>query len=161
MTEEKKLKIADFMRPKEVVSTISVDATFEDAAKIMIEKKRNGLVVLDKDKKVIGMLSSLHLIKFIVPDYLEDDKHLAAFEATDVFAKRVHEIKNEPIVKFMNHNYHAVKAEESLMEAANLMSEWNTRHLPVVDDQNMLVGYITRTDVKKAIAQILHIKEPH
>lgn len=161
MTDEKKLTIADFMRPKDVVSTININATFEDAAKIMIEKKRNGLVVMDNNNKVAGMLSSLHLIKFIVPDYLEEDKHLAAFEATDVFANRIHEIKNEPITKFMNPEYHSVKAADSLMEAATLMSEWNTRHLPVVDDQNELVGYITRTDVKRAIAQILHIKEPH
>jgi len=158
MTDEKKLTIADFMRPKDVVSTISVNATFEEAARIMIEEKRNGLVVLDDEEKVTGMLSSLHLIKYIVPDYLEEDKHLAAFEATDVFAKRVHEIKDDPITQFMNPDYHAVKAEDSLMEAATLMSEWNTRHLPVVNGDNELVGYITRTDVKRAIAQILHIK---
>ena len=45
---------------------------------------RNGFVVVDKDNKIAGMLRSLHLIKWIVPDYMEDDKHLAGFEASDV-----------------------------------------------------------------------------
>lgn len=158
MTDEKKLKIKDFMNKN--VSTINMDANFLDAMNIMYGEKRNGLVVVDKHNKVVGMISSLHLIKWIVPDYLEDDKHLAAFEAGDVFAKRVHEVKHDKIVKFMNPNFHPVKAEDTLMEAAALMSEWNTRHLPVVDEEGVLIGYITRTDIKRAIAEILDLKTP-
>lgn len=142
------------------VSTIDKGATFFEAMEIMQNQHRNGLVVVDKQNKVVGMISSLLLIKWIVPDYLEDDKHLAAFEASDVFAKRVQEVKNDKISKFMKHDFHPVKAEDTLMEAATLMSEWNTRHLPVVDDEGILVGYITRTDIKRAIAEILDLTKP-
>ncbi len=158
MTDEKKFRIRDFMRKE--VNTINKGATFLEAVTLMYEQRRNGLVVVDKEKKVVGMLTSLHLIKWIVPDYLEDDKHLAAFEASDVFAKRVHEVKNDKIENFMNHNFHPVKADDTLMEAATLMSEWNTRHLPVVDDKGILIGYITRTDIKRAIAEILELTRP-
>lgn len=158
MTDEKKYRIRDFMRKE--VNTIQKGTSFLDAVTLMYKQRRNGLVVVDKDNKVVGMLSSLHLIKWIVPDYLEDDKHLAAFEASDVFAKRVHEVKKDKIENFMNHNFHPVNADDTLMEAATLMSEWNTRHLPVVDDRGVLIGYITRTDIKRAIAEILDLRRP-
>jgi len=158
MTDEKKFIVKDYMRKE--VNTINKDANFLDAMETMFKERRNGLVVIDKDNKVCGMLSSLHLIKWIVPDYLEDDKHLAAFEANDVLAKRVHEVKKDKITKFMNPEFHPVKAEDTLMEAATLMSEWNTRHLPVVDDSGSLIGYITRTDIKRAIAEILELSRP-
>jgi len=124
----------------------------------MFKLRRNGLVVVDSKKKVIGMLSSLSLIKWIVPDYLEEDKNLAAFEASDVFAKRIKEVQHNRITKFMNHDFHTVKATDSLMEAAALMSEWNTRHLPVVDDKGILIGYITRTDIKHAMGKVLNLR---
>lgn len=137
------------------VTTIRRSATFIDAVNIMTKNHRNGLVVIDRNNKVVGMLSSLSLIKHIVPDYLEEDKHLAAFEAGDIFIKRTKEVHNDPVKKFMNTDFHPVKAEDSLMEAATLMSEFNIRHLPVIDDEGHLTGYITRTDIKKAIAKIL------
>lgn len=148
-----KYKIAEYMQTD--VTSIHLSATFLEAIEIMIKKKRNGLVVVDRKNKVVGMLSTLHFIKHIVPDYLEDDKHLAAFEAGDIFVKRTKEVRNDPIKLFMNTEYHPVKAEDSLMEAATLMSEFNVRHLPVVDNQGILIGYITRTDIKKAIEKIL------
>ena len=156
MTDEPQYKVSDYMRTE--VNTIHKSANFEEAVTTMYEQRRNGLVVIDKRNKVVGMLTSLHLIQWIVPDYLEEDKHLAAFEAGDVFAKRIKEILKNPITKFMNHEFHPVKADDSLMEAATLMSEWNTRHLPVVDDTGHLVGYITRTDIKRAIADVLKLK---
>ena len=153
MSTRQKFKIKDYMQTE--VTTIRSSAKFIDAVDIMMKKHRNGLVVLDRKNKVVGMLSSLHLIKHIVPDYLEDDKHLAAFEAGDIFIKRTKEVHNDPVKLFMNTDFHPVNAEDSLMEAATLMSEFNVRHLPVVDSNGLLVGYITRTDIKKAIGKIL------
>lgn len=148
--------IDQFMRRE--VTTVDENATFTEALEIMARNKRNGLVVLNKDHKVVGMLSSLGLIRQVVPDYLEEDKHLAAFESEDVFEKRVREVAKDPIKDFMNKEFYPVKVHHSLMEAATLMSEHNTRHLPVVDDNDKLIGYLTRTDIKKAMAEILQIK---
>jgi CBS domain-containing protein len=156
MASSKKYTIDGYMKTK--VTTVNQGATFKDALEIMAKNKRNGLVVLDDNNKVVGMLSSLGLIRHVVPDYLEEDKHLAAFESEDIFEKRTKEVKNDPIESFMNKHFFTVRTHHSLMEAATLMSEHNIRHLPVVDENSKLVGYITRTDIKKAMADILNIK---
>ena len=65
------------------------------------------------------------------------------------------ELKDDPIAKFMSAKVHTCKANHSLMEAATLLSEFRIRQLPVVDDDGVLVGYLNRTDIKKAIADVL------
>lgn len=146
-------KVRDYM--KSDVATITKDATLKDAVKAMMEAGTNGLVVVDEYRKVCGIISSWDVIQHVVPDYLEEDKHLAPFEAGSVFASRVKEVAHDPVSKFMTKNVHTVTADDALMEAATLLSEFRIRQLPVVDKDSALVGYINRTDIKKAVNDIL------
>ncbi len=149
--------VAEYMRHE--VVTLSAEATIEEAVGQMIRHKTNGLVAVDAEKKVVGILSSLDIISHIVPDYLEQDKHLASFEAENVFSERVKEVAHDPILKCMSEHVHTVKSTHSLIEAATLMSEHHIRQLPVVDDAGVLVGYVNRTDIKLAIGEVLGITE--
>ena len=137
------------------VATVGKGGTFTDALKAMLKHRTNGIVVVDEKNHVVGILSSWDLIQYVVPDYLEEDRHLAAFESADVFAKRARVVKDEPISKFMSKHVYTTKAEHSIMEAAALLSEFRIRQLPVVDEAGTLVGYINRTDIKKAIGDVL------
>ena len=137
------------------VVTLHPEANLEEAVNMMVEKKTNGVVVTDAEGHVAGILSGWDIIQHIVPDYLEEDKHLADFEAGIVFEKRVAQLANDPISKFMTHDVHTVQAQSSLMSAATVLSEFRIRQLPVVDENGMLVGYLNRTDIKKAIHDAL------
>ena len=99
------------------------------------------------------------MISRIVPDYLEEDQHLAAFEAGDLFAKRVHALAEESVASFMTTKVHTVKPDSTLMEAAAVLSEFRIRQLPVVGEDGILVGYLNRTDIKKAIGEVLGIPD--
>lgn len=139
------------------VATISKTATFKEAVEKMIHAKTNGLVVINGDNKVIGIISSWDLIQHIVPDYLEEDKHLASFESPDVFEKRIQEVQDNPITKFMTMKVLTVMSTDSIMEASTLLSEFRIRQLPVVNEEKKLVGYINRTDIKRAVGEALGI----
>lgn len=147
----------DYMQKK--VVTASPDETVQSVIGLMVSKKTNGLVILDDDNKVIGILSSWDIIKHIVPDYLEEDGHLARFEASDIFASRVKHVKDDPISKFMTKKVRTVKEDCSLMVAITLLSEFHIRQLPVVDEENHLIGYLNRTDIKKAVSDVLSGKK--
>lgn len=153
----KKYLVKDYMKNK--VVSLHPEQTVKEAIKTMLEHKTNGLVIVDQHNKVIGILSSWDIIAYLVPDYLEEDKHLAAFESGDVFAERIKEVKDDPVSKFMSHHVHSIKPEHSLMEAATLLSEFQIRQLPVVDEDGYLIGYLNRTDIKRAIGEVLNIKE--
>ncbi|MDP2642350.1 MAG: CBS domain-containing protein [Candidatus Peregrinibacteria bacterium] len=152
----KKYIVSNYMNPK--VVTLPQDATFKDAAKLMLGKHTNGIVIVDNENKVAGILSSWDLIQYLVPDYLEEDKHLASFEAGDTFSTRIDELANDPIMNFASKKVHTIKQTHSMMEASTLLSEFHIRQLPVVDDDDKLIGYLNRTDVKKAIGDVLKIK---
>lgn len=145
--------VANYMRQD--VATLQATATLRDAVATMIQHNTNGLVVVDDDRRVTGILSSWDVIQHIVPNYLEEDKHLASFEAGDVFAQRIREVANDPITKFMTAKVKTVNQKDTLMEAAALLSEFRIRQLPVVDDDGRLVGYINRTDIKRAVGDVL------
>lgn len=144
--------VAEYMQ-SDVVS-VTAKSTIREAVELMLKTNTNSLVVVDEQSRVVGMLSSIDVIHFVVPDYLEDDKHLAAFEARDVFAERVQEIGGQPVHKSMSANVHTIKSSHTLIEAATLLAEHRINQLPVVDDDGKLVGYIGRTNVKKAIGDV-------
>ena len=153
MVIRKQYLVSDYMNPK--VTTINIGATFRDAVEQMVFLSTNGLVVIDDEQKVVGILSSWDLIEHVVPDYLEEDKHLAAFESGDVFAKRIKEVADHPITDFMTAKVHTIHPDENLMQASTLLSEFKIRQLPVVDDKGVLVGYLNRTDIKRAFGEVL------
>ena len=144
------------MNPKAI--TLNKNSTFRDAVELMLKKHTNGIVIIDNENKVAGILSSWDLIQYLVPDYLEEDKHLASFETGDTFSTRIDELENDSIMNFASKKVHTIKKTHSIMEAAALLSEFHIRQLPVVDDENKLIGYLNRTDVKKAIGDVLKIK---
>lgn len=141
-----------------VPATIRSETTMKEAVQVMVANKMNGLIVTDEAGKVEGILSSWDIIQLIVPDYLEEDKHLAAFEAESTFDNRIQQTAETPVKDFMTKEVHSVTADDSLMQAATVLSEFHIRQLPVVDAEGVLVGYLNRTDMKLAIARVLGVE---
>jgi CBS-domain-containing membrane protein len=135
--------------------TTRADATLADLVQSMLQKKEHWAVVTDESKKVTGVISSWDIIERLVPDYLEDDKHLASFTSPDTFAERIGEIKNDTVDSLMTKDVKMVRPEDSLMKAATLMSEFRLHCLPVVDEKGALVGAIKQSEMRQAIADNL------
>lgn len=150
--------VADYMRRE--IATIREGGTLAEAVGIMLEKKTNGLVVTDTSGKVVGILSSWDILHLIVPDYLEEDMHLASFEAGATFFDSIREHKEVKIDSFMTKSVHTTRQDHTLMEAATLLTEHRIRQLPVVNDEGILVGHISRTDIKRAIGDALELPIP-
>ncbi|PIR76145.1 MAG: hypothetical protein COU32_03530 [Candidatus Magasanikbacteria bacterium CG10_big_fil_rev_8_21_14_0_10_42_10] len=160
MTTDKPLQqctftIDEWMRDD--VVTLPASATVSEAIETMLDKKTNGIVIVDGEGHVGGILSSWDIIKHIVPDYLEEDGHLASFESADTFCNRVEEVKNDTIDQFMTKDVQTIKQHGSLMKAVTMLSKFHIRQLPVVDDTGKLVGYLNRTDIKRAVGKVLGI----
>ncbi len=155
MTPQKQWLVSDIMRT--TVVTVKVTSTMKEAIEIMIRERSNGVVVVDNEEHVVGILSSWDIIKHVVPDYLEEDKHLASFAAGGMFVNQVHSLANDTIDKFMTKNVHTIKEDHTIMQASALLSTFHIRQLPVVDNKGKLVGYINRTDIKLAVGKALEL----
>ena len=137
------------------VKTVIESTTLGEVIEEMLREKTNALVVVKPDGKIAGIVTSWGLIEHLVPDYLEEDKHLAAFEADSVFCERINWMKDQVVTEIMSTNVHTVKPDDSLMEVSAQISQHHIRQLPVVDQDEKLVGYINHTDVKRAMGMAL------
>jgi CBS domain-containing protein len=113
------------------VTTVRSNATVGQAARVMYENKFSGLPVTDTSRKMVGIITSTDLFRFIKEnaDYVNSFYKTATLMTTLV----------ETIAPY-----------ETLFEAHRLMGIMRIRALPVVDDAQSLVGIITRTDVLSA-----------
>lgn len=100
------------------------DALLKDALKIMAEFKIGGIPVLDKNKKLVGILTNRDLR----------------------FQKNV----NKPISKIMT-AVNLITAPEGidLAKAEEILQKYKIEKLPVVDKQGKLKGLITYRDILK------------
>lgn len=115
----KHIKVGDLMT-REVVS-VTPDTGFKDVAKLLVQYDISGLPVLDEEDRVVGVVSQTDLL---------------AHPAGPPTAGGV---MSAPAV--------TVHAEETAADGARLMTRRGIERLPVVDEEDRLVGIVTRRDL--------------
>ncbi|MFG2833668.1 CBS domain-containing protein [Streptomyces zaomyceticus] len=113
----KHLKIGDLMTD-DVVSAVPA-TSFKEVAKLLAEHDISGVPVVDADDRVVGVVSASDLL------------------ARDALAAR--DLMTRPAI--------TVHAEETARDAARLMVRRGVERLPVVDEEERLVGIVTRRDL--------------
>jgi acetoin utilization protein AcuB len=113
--------------------TIGLDADYGSAFDIMEDKNMHHLPVVDAAGEVVGILT-------------RRDLQLAArhFQEAPV---EVAEVMHTPVS--------TVKPDTKLSEAAAMMMEQHIGGLPVMDDNNHIIGIVTETDLFRALMDSL------
>ncbi len=155
-TDEKEMLIKDVMRQP---ITIGDHSTLFDVLKKMIEEKTNSILVIDEEQKLIGLINAGAVISNVIPDYLEDDIIAARFTTKEIFKEEVNKARNMPVAEFMNSKPNTVKETSSITEAAILALSKKQIRVPVVDEDNKVVGLLTRTEIKRVIGNYMGIND--
>ncbi|AGK60861.1 hypothetical protein Asulf_00854 [Archaeoglobus sulfaticallidus PM70-1] len=113
-----KLRVKDYMTRS--VVTLSPENTVEDAINLIEKTGHDGFPVVDSEKKVIGYISSIDLLK-------KDPSS----KIKDIMARQLYVAR-----EFMD-----------LRDAARVMFRTGHSKLPVVDEDGKLVGIISNSDV--------------
>jgi predicted CoA-binding protein/predicted transcriptional regulator len=116
-------------------STVKPDDALKDAAWKMEQGHFRHLPVVDNQGKLLGMLSDRD-IRLIRPSLAFVGKEDAMVQLWSLFVQQAAVF--DPV---------SVKPETTLKEAAELMLRWHVGGLPVVDEQQRVVGVITYTDI--------------
>ncbi|WP_030902886.1 MULTISPECIES: CBS domain-containing protein [unclassified Streptomyces] len=128
----KRLKVADLMTD-EVVS-VAPGTGFKDVAKLLAQYDISGVPVLDDEDRVVGVVSQTDLLAHTGPG-----SHPAEQSSTVAGPPSAGDVMSAPAV--------TVHAEETVAEAARLMTRRGIERLPVVDVEDRLVGIVTRRDL--------------
>jgi acetoin utilization protein AcuB len=126
------------------VITITPDTTLREAHDLMNEKGIRRLPVV-RDGKIVGIVT-LGDIRGAEPSRASS---LSIWEVNHLLTKlKVSEI--------MTRNPATIQQNASIGEAAKLMLEKKFSGLPVVDDENHLVGIITESDIFRLVVNEWH-----
>ncbi|UUN25635.1 CBS domain-containing protein [Streptomyces sp. FIT100] len=120
-----------------VVSVIP-KTSFKEVAKLLAVHGISGLPVVDTDDKVLGVISESDLVLRQAGVGAETEPVRSSADAT-AQAMRARELMSHPAI--------TVQADSTIAAAARRMAEQRVERLPVVDEDDRLVGIVTRRDL--------------
>ncbi|MBP7700480.1 CBS domain-containing protein [Candidatus Woesebacteria bacterium] len=134
------------------VITISQEATIFESLRILIEKKVNGLVVLDNDKKVVGILALQDIAAATIPrQFRHNIQMAAAMYRPGFFSENCAELQNKKVSTIMRKKFTITNLNDNIMAVAADFLKNDLYIVPVIE-QGELLGVITRSEIKKALA---------
>lgn len=147
------MKVHDIMI-RDVIS-ICVDTTVDEIAKVLNEHRIGGAPVVDKEKRVIGIVceSDLFLREKGLPfSAVKIPTLFKRWVDPDRLAEIYEGARHHTAADVMTTNVVCVDVDDTVGHAALLMAQRNIKRIPVLQD-GILVGIITRTDIIRLLAR--------
>jgi CBS domain-containing protein len=116
--------------------TLTPDQPINDAITILLDNKVTGAPVLDKNRKIVGMITEKDCLRVLIDSAYHNMP----------FSDKTVGVYMSPVVK-------TVTTEHDLLDVANEFLTTNYRKFPVVYRET-LVGQVSRRDVLRAIAEM-------
>lgn len=136
---------------KNVLSITKYESIME-VANVLTEKNISGLPVVDKEHKVIGIITQADILSMVGVSREHTFKDLLKYMLGERLPERrigdlVGDIMTSPAL--------TIKPDANIAEAVKIMDEKRIRRLTVVDENNLLIGILTRADILKAVIKKL------
>lgn len=135
------------------VTTIFRDESLVDLITIFRKHNYHTLPVIDKNKNLLGTVSSEDIMKIFLPHNPVLEKMLKSTHLYNVEEENILEIElpkemgTKVIVSdIMNHNVVTIEDDETIADARRLMILHNIQRLPVIKN-GVLAGFITLFDI--------------
>jgi len=146
------LKAKDIM--SEELITVTPATPVIEAARILLEKRINGLPVVDEAGRLVGIICQSDLVaqqkRFPIPSVFNLLDGLIPISSPKGLEKEMQKIAASRVAEAMSSNPETVNPEASLEEIATLMVSKGFHTLPVVE-RGKLVGIIGKEDVLRTL----------
>lgn len=151
------------MQVKDIMTTdvvsVSPETKVTEVARIIHERNFNGLPVVDADRKALGMITEIDLLAndsfgTHIPSFA---KLLADFNVLkmvkDEDKKNLESIVNATAETIMDKEYFFANPETTITELMTLFNEKHANPIPVVDENKVLRGIVSRSDIVKLVSR--------
>ncbi len=126
------LNIKDSMNPNPI--TVSPDASLSEIAKVTLAHKISGVLVVDKSKKLLGMVSELDILRELTKGIYHEGRNASSLKAQDIMTKEVT----------------VVSPDAQLFDVMTSMLNQGQRRRPVIEN-GKLIGQVTCRQLLKII----------
>ncbi|CAL9654092.1 CBS domain-containing protein [Streptomyces sp. enrichment culture] len=122
---------------------------FKAVARLLAEHRVSGLPVVDDDQHVIGVVSETDLMlhQAATPLAYEPPPRFGVARLTPRARRRAAKVRACTAGRLMTAPAVSAHADDTVVEAARTMVEHRVNRLPVVDEDDRLVGVVTRHDL--------------
>jgi len=118
------------------VISVTPNTYVEDAAETLLDNEIGSLVVVDGNNQLEGILTSTDFVRIV-----RDSKPKA----------------QTTVERYMTDQVVTATAQDSIRDAADKMITYNIHHLPVVDEEEGVIGMLSTTDLT---AYLSDVEEP-
>lgn len=143
------MKVLDIM--SDAVVTATPKTPLDTVWKILFQNKVNALPVVDDKKKLVGIITKEDLLKKLYPDYIdlvEDFTRASDFEEME---KKMSNLSDYTAEQVMNTRVIFTRSDTFIMRALSRMIARRVNQLPVLDDEDRVVGMVTKGDIFYAL----------
>jgi len=152
----KELTAQDIMT-KDVI-TITKDSTIGDLTKLLISNKISGVPVVDEKGKLSGMVTDADIItEDISPPfnyYIEPLLMSYGFiENIEQYQKDMKGYLGTSVEEIMTRKVRSIKMDTPVSEVAKIMVRNKINRVPVIDNDNKLIGIIARNDIIESMVK--------
>ena len=116
--------------------TATPETLVEDAARLLREDDIGSLPVVDADNDLVGILTTTDFVTIVAHSEPKAETTVERYMTTDVVT---------------------ATAQENIRDAADRMLTNDCHHLPVVDDEEGLIGMISTADLTQYLS---HVETP-
>ena len=115
------------------LETVTPDTLVEDAATQMQESGVGSLVVTDESNHLLGILTTTDFVDIVAKSKPKAETTVERYMTTDVLT---------------------TTAQTSIVDVADIMLEHSIHHVPVVDDEEGVIGILSTTDLTAYISTV-------
>jgi len=132
----------------------ALDASIQDVSQRFAEEKISGMLVVDGDKRLLGVITESDLIDQQARLHLPTA--MAVFDMViplgeEKFEQELSRMQAMTAENLMSMDVRSVDVNTDLAEIASLMGEVDVHHLPVLED-GAVAGLISRREIIQALA---------
>ncbi|WP_049901703.1 CBS domain-containing protein [Natrinema sp. J7-1] len=113
--------------------TVTPDTLVEDAAQDMLDNGIGSVVVIDDDTRLEGILTTTDFVRIVAEQKPKDQT---------------------PVSKYMSSDVVTASAQDSIRDAADVMVERGFHHIPVVDEDEGVIGMVTTSDLAGYLSRV-------
>lgn len=113
--------------------TVRPDTLVEDAAETMLENDVGSVVVVDENNRLEGILTTTDFVQVVAESHPKAQTPVSTYMTTDVIT---------------------ATAQDTIRDVADTMMDEGFHHVPVVDDEEGVIGMVTTTDLASYISTV-------
>lgn len=132
--------------------SVSFGSTLQDAWKLLRQHGIKALPVVDRSQRIVGIVTLADFMRYAKVD--QPDSMLVKLRAFIKPDGLVQSSKPEVVGQIMTRQVRVVSHDRNITELLPLFAEDGHHHIPIIDDDQRLVGMMTQSDFVRALCQV-------